>query len=88
LSENPDFDRRLIMPILLGIILGVILTIGGAYEYDTVTGRAPNGLTATAADGRAPMVNWDIVTGDWRNISAGMHKTSDDLQRLVKPHTG
>ncbi len=76
------------MPVLLGVILGVVLTIGCAYEYDTVTGRAVNGLTATSAEGRAPMVNWDIVTGDWQNFQAGVHKTSNDLQRLVKPHTG
>jgi hypothetical protein len=76
------------MPILLGIILGVVLTIGCAYEYDTATGRAPNGLSATSAEGRAPMVNWDIVTGDWHSFQAGVRKTSDDLQQLVKHHTG
>ena len=76
------------MPLLLGVVLGVLLTIGCAYEYDTATGRAANGLSATAADGKAPMVNWDIVSGDWQNFQAGVRKTSDGLERLVKPHTG
>ena len=47
------------MRVLLGIILGVFLTIAGAYTTPTnsSTGREPNGLTATAAGGQAPMVN-------------------------------
>ena len=32
------------MPVLLGFILGVAVTILGVYEYDASTGRVPNGL--------------------------------------------
>ena len=42
------------MRTLLGFILGVILTIAGAYAYDSATGRAPNGLLSSAAGGQAP----------------------------------
>jgi len=54
------------MPVLLGFILGVAVTIFGVYEYDSTTGRAGNGLPASAAGGKAPMVNWDVVNEDWR----------------------
>jgi hypothetical protein len=56
------------MPVLLGFILGVALTILGVYVFDTSTGRLANGMSATAAGGQAPMVNWDVVTNDWRNL--------------------
>ena len=49
------------MPILLGVVLGVFLTVAGAFVYDTTTGRAPNGLPPSAAGGNPPMVNWDVV---------------------------
>ena len=29
------------MPLLAGIILGALLTIGAAFAYDSTTGRAP-----------------------------------------------
>jgi hypothetical protein len=32
------------MPIFLGVILGVLLTIAGTFTYDTMSGRAANGL--------------------------------------------
>jgi hypothetical protein len=58
------------MPELLGFILGVAVTILGVYEYDSSTGRAGNGLTASAAGGKAPMVNWDVVSDDWQNLQS------------------
>jgi hypothetical protein len=41
------------MPVILGFILGVAVTILGVYEYDSSTGRAGNGLAASAAGGKA-----------------------------------
>jgi hypothetical protein len=38
------------MRLLLGIILGVALTVGGAYVTDAVSGAEAK-----------PMVNWDVV---------------------------
>lgn len=76
------------MPVLLGFILGVALTILGVYVFDTSTGRVANGMSATAAGGKAPMVNWDVVTNDWRNFEANVRSTTDDLERKLKQHSG
>jgi hypothetical protein len=73
---------------LLGIILGVILTIAGAYAYDSSTGRAPNGLASTAAGGQAPMVNWDVVGANWDSFKADVRERADNLERSLKRHTG
>jgi hypothetical protein len=46
------------MRVLLGIILGGVLTVGGAYLYDSHNTLA--GANAPASVQR-PMVNWDVV---------------------------
>jgi hypothetical protein len=76
------------MPVLLGFVLGVAVTILGVYEYDATTGRVPNGLAATAADGKAPMVNWDVVSTDWRNFQDSVRSTTDSIERKLKQHSG
>jgi hypothetical protein len=73
------------MPVLLGFILGVAITILGVYEYDSTTGRAGNGLSASAAGGKAPMVNWDVVNDDWHNLQNSVRSTTDSLERKLKP---
>jgi len=73
---------------LLGIILGVFLTIAGAYAYDSSTGRAPNGLTSAATSGQAPMVNWDVVGANWNLFKASVTNSADNLERSLKRHTG
>jgi hypothetical protein len=55
------------MRVLIGIILGAVLTIGGAYLYDsshTVVGT--NGSSAAA---QRPMVNWDVVSTKWHRLT-------------------
>jgi hypothetical protein len=74
--------------LLLGIILGVILTIAGTYAYDSSTGREANGLTATAAGGQAPMVNWDVVSANWNLFKTNVRESADNLERNIKHHTG
>jgi hypothetical protein len=74
--------------LLLGIILGVILTIAGTYAYDSSTGREANGLTATAAGGQAPMVNWDVVSANWNLFKTNVRGSADNLERNIKHHTG
>jgi hypothetical protein len=81
-------QRRFAMPVLLGFILGVAVTILGVYEYDSTTGRASNGLAADAAGGRAPMVNWDVVSTDWRNLQNSVRSTTDNFERKLKQHSG
>ena len=54
------------MRLFLGILLGVFITIAGAYIYDSMT----VGTAATAPGSRTevvrPMVNWDVVDQNWR----------------------
>lgn len=72
------------MPVLLGFIIGVALTIAAAYEYDSATGRAANGLSADAAGGQAPMVNWNVVSDDWQNLQTNVRIKADNLEKSLK----
>jgi hypothetical protein len=76
------------VPVLLGFILGVAVTIAGAYGYDSVTGRAPNGLAANSAAGQAPMVNWNVVDDDWQNFQTTVRAKTENLEQTIKRHTG
>ncbi len=76
------------MPVLLGFILGVVVTIAGAYEYDSVTGRADNGLSTSSASGQAPMVNWNVVSDDWQNLQTTVRAKAENLEQTIKRHTG
>lgn len=61
------------MRILLGMILGAILTVAGAYSYDVASGNAA-GTDASAnpvADNR-PMVNWDVVGKNWHALETNV----------------
>lgn len=55
------------MRLLLGIILGAVLTVGGAYLYDSHNASASIEAPATA---QRPMVNWDVVTVKWHAFTA------------------
>jgi hypothetical protein len=51
------------MRLILGMILGAILTIGLAYYSDSMhTSTVASG--PSASDNR-PMVNWDVVQSNW-----------------------
>lgn len=54
------------MRVLLGIILGAVLTVGGAYLYDS-----HNALTAATAPNSAQrsVVNWDVVGIKWQHLT-------------------
>jgi hypothetical protein len=54
------------MRVLIGIILGVALTVGGAYLYDSHTAQT----SASTASAQRPMVNWDIVSNNWSRLTA------------------
>lgn len=54
------------MRLLLGIILGVLLTIGGAYVIDSH--NAANAAD-TATTSVRPMVNWDVVNVKWQHLT-------------------
>jgi hypothetical protein len=63
------------MRFLLGIIVGIGLTIGGAYLLDS--GRTADAASnATAA---RPMVNWDVVDRNWQRATSRVRQEWDRL---------
>jgi hypothetical protein len=66
------------MRFLLGIIVGVFLTIGAAYLSDASTTRTSASATQSSAEQR-PMVNWDVVSRNWQRLSLGVRQTWDRL---------
>jgi hypothetical protein len=54
------------MRVLLGIILGAVLTVGSAYLYDSHTAiSAANAPTSV----QRPLVNWDVVGTKWQQLT-------------------
>lgn len=54
------------MRTLLGLILGAVLTVGGAYLYDSH--HAAEAVSAPASAQR-PLVNWDVVAVKWSHAT-------------------
>lgn len=54
------------MRVLIGIILGAVLTVGGAYLYDSHTAPSP---ATSSASAQRPMVNWDVVSTKWNHLT-------------------
>lgn len=54
------------MRVLLGIILGGILTVGGAYLYDSHHALAAANDQASV---QRPLVNWDVVGSKWDRLT-------------------
>jgi hypothetical protein len=57
------------MRLLFGIILGVFLTIGGAYLYDSHNALDATNATNATTSAQRPMVNWDIVNTKWQHLT-------------------
>jgi hypothetical protein len=66
------------MRFLLGIVLGVILTIGVAYLSDASTSGPSDAAAQTSIEPR-PMVNWDVVGKNWESLSLGVRNTWNKL---------
>jgi hypothetical protein len=52
------------MRVLFGIILGIVLTLGGAYYHDAnlaAPPTAPDALEPAPALTERPIVNWDVL---------------------------
>jgi hypothetical protein len=54
------------MRVLIGMILGVMLTVGSAYLYDAHHAVA---AVNTAASAQRPLVNWDVVAIKWGHLT-------------------
>jgi hypothetical protein len=57
------------MRLIFGIIIGFVLTVGGAYVADK-----------TAAAGDQPMVNWDVVS---KNVSTLTGLARDGWKKIT-----
>jgi hypothetical protein len=53
------------MRVLIGIVLGAVLTVGGAYLYDTHVASA----ATSSVSAQRPMVNWDVVNMKWNHLT-------------------
>jgi hypothetical protein len=71
------------MPVLVGFVLGVLVTIFGAYMYDAATGNVSNGLSAS---NQAPMVNWNVVKNEWDIFESNVLATENNIERTIKKH--
>jgi len=67
------------MRLLLGIILGIFLTVGFAYMYDASTSRPSSETTGQASVEQRPMVNWDVVSVNWQGWSLRVRNTWNKL---------
>lgn len=65
------------MRLLFGMILGALLTVGGAYLYDS---RSPLDAANSQAGVQRPMVNWDIVNDNWQHLT---EKARSEWSRLA-----
>ena len=65
--------------IFLGVILGIFLTVGSAFTYDTISGRAATSTSTIAGDPR-PMVNWDVVGRDFSDLRASLIEVGNRVQ--------
>jgi hypothetical protein len=63
------------MRVFLGIIIGIVLTIGCAYVSDSlatgslITGPTTTGPTSASAEQHKPVVNWDVVDDNWHALA-------------------
>ena len=68
------------MRVFLGILLGVFITIAGAYIYDSMTvGPVTTTVQVPTGDVKKPMVNWDVVNNDWRIFTDRVRHTRNRL---------
>ena len=70
------------MRFFLGMIVGALLTVGVAYVSDA----SISGATTTTGAGAStqisverPMVNWDVVSTNWRHFTLGVRNTWNKL---------
>ena len=62
------------MRFILGLIVGIVLTIGGVYVIDNMHPAPGPGETAARR-----MVNWDVVNADMQGLSTSIQDTWNRL---------
>jgi len=63
------------MRVLLGIVLGALLTVLSAYAYDMNSGRPA-------------MVNWDVAAKNWQELGADMREMGARVQAALTKRSG
>jgi hypothetical protein len=71
------------MKIVFGMFIGVLLTVALAFAYDSMSGRTANGSARAAADGRPPIVNWDVVSEGWHQLGLNLQALGEDVRRRL-----
>jgi len=67
------------MRLLLGMVLGALLTVGAAYLYDSH--HAALAMNAPASPQQRPLVNWDVVAVKWDHLTK---RARTEWNRLAK----
>jgi len=65
------------MRVLLGMILGALLTIASAYALDTW--RMPASSAANTPAVQRTMVNWDVVGKNWDKLTVRVRQEWNKL---------
>jgi len=65
------------MRLLFGIILGGLLTIGGAYLYDSNNTMM---ATTNSSSTERTLVNWDVVNTKWQQLT---HRARTQINHLT-----
>ncbi len=75
------------MRLIFGMILGIVLTVGGAFLHDNwpVTGAtAPAaGEPPPAVTEQRAMVNWDVVGENWRRVRLQVREAWTTLSHKI-----
>src|SRR5439155_16758441 len=80
LRAGPRVSRERPMRVFLGVLLGIFITIAGAYVYDSVTaGPVPATTQVPTGDVNQPIVNWDVVNNGWRIFTDPVRHTWNRL---------
>ena len=78
------------MRVLLGMILGAILTVTGAYAYDVLSGKRVDtpDIAANATVDDRPLVNWDVVGKRWQSLEANLREMGQRVQDQWSKRSG
>lgn len=69
------------MRLILGMLLGALLLIAGAYYHDSMqTSTVASGPSATQ---NRPMVNWDVVGENWHSLKLRVQEGWADLRARI-----
>lgn len=71
------------MRLFLGMILGVFLTIFGALLHDTWAVNPSAGDTPPEVTEQRPMVNWDVVSVNWRRLQQHLREAWTTLSHKI-----